>query len=225
MTGLDLRIPRLVRWCHWLNVPLLGLMIWSGLLIYWANDVYAVRLGPVTLIRFFPPGFYKALHVPFHLAQGMAWHFTAMWLFALNGLVYAGFMALSGRWRTIAPQRRSWRDSVHVVLHELKLRPAPPPSGPVNAAQRLAYSAVILMGAGSLLTGLAIYKPIQARALCTLLGGYEAARQEHFLLTLGYVAFLAVHLVQVIRAGWATFLGMVSGYVLAPDSSGDEATP
>jgi thiosulfate reductase cytochrome b subunit len=204
-----------VRWCHWLNVPLLCLMIWSGLLIYWANDVYAVRLGTVTLVRFFPEWFYVWLNVPHRLAEGMAWHFTAMWLFALNGLVYAGFMWRSGQWRSIAPARSSWKDSLQVVLHELRLRPAPRQQGHFNAAQRIAYSGVILMGAGSLLTGIAIYKPIQAGRLCGLLGGYEAARLEHFLLTIGYVAFIAVHLLQVVRAGWVNFLGMVSGYALS----------
>ncbi|HEV2246124.1 MAG TPA: thiosulfate reductase, partial [Terriglobia bacterium] len=47
-----------IRWFHWVNFPLLAVMIWSGLWIYWANDVYRVGLGSFTLFRFFPEGFY-----------------------------------------------------------------------------------------------------------------------------------------------------------------------
>ena len=48
---------------HWLNVPLLAIMIWSGLLIYWANDVYRIGLGNVTLFHFFPDWFYNAFNI------------------------------------------------------------------------------------------------------------------------------------------------------------------
>ena len=42
MKQLHAKHPRAIRWFHWINVPLLGAMIWSGWLIYWANDVYRV---------------------------------------------------------------------------------------------------------------------------------------------------------------------------------------
>jgi len=73
---------------HWINVPVLAVMIWSGLLIYWANDVYEIRFGGITLVKFFPGWFYRALHVDHRLAEGMAWHFTFMWFFAINVLLY-----------------------------------------------------------------------------------------------------------------------------------------
>jgi len=69
-----------------------------------------------------------------------------------------------------------------------------------------------LMGAGSLLTGVAIYKPIQVAWLTTVLGGYEWARLEHFCLTVGYVLFFIIHITQVIRAGWNNFRAMVTGF-------------
>ena len=84
-----------------------------------------------------------------------------------------------------------------------------------NGAQRLAYIGVILMGAGSLLTGLAIYKPTQLAWLTNLLGGYAWARAEHFTLTIGYVLFFVIHISQVIRAGWYNFRAMLSGYELS----------
>jgi thiosulfate reductase cytochrome b subunit len=201
---------------HWLNVPLLSIMIWSGLLIYWANDVYEVSVGGVTLFRFFPDWFYQALGLERRLAVGMAYHFTFMWFFALNGVCYVLYTFFSGEWRHLLPNRNTLREAWHVLLHDLRLRKEPPPRAKFNGAQRLAYTGVILMGAGSLLTGLAIYKPTQLAWLTWLLGGYEWARAEHFALTIGYVLFFLIHITQVIRAGWNNFRAMVAGYELVP---------
>ncbi len=208
MNRLEPKHPRAVRWMHWVNVPVLTVMIWSGLLIYWANDVYAVRVGGVTLVHFFPDWFYRVFNLEHHLAAGMAYHFTFMWFFALNGVFYVVYTFVSGEWRHLLPNRHTPREAGHVVLHDLRLRKA--------RAQRLAYTGVILMGAGSLVTGLAIYKPTQLAWLTTLLGGYEWARFAHFALTVGYVLFVVVHLAQVVRAGWNNFRAMVTGYELVP---------
>lgn len=81
-----------------------------------------------------------------------------------------------------------------------------------NGAQKIAYTAVVLMGVGSLLTGLAIYKPVQFAWLTRLLGGYEWAGAEHFALTIGYVLFFVVHIAQVTRAGWNNFRSMIAGF-------------
>jgi thiosulfate reductase cytochrome b subunit len=86
-------------------------------------------------------------------------------------------------------------------------------------AQRIAYTGVVLMGMGSLLTGLAIYKPTQLHIITTLLGGYEMTRWFHFWLTLSYVAFFLVHVAQVIRAGWNNVRAMLIGYQVVPIES------
>jgi thiosulfate reductase cytochrome b subunit len=200
---------------HWINVPLLAIMIWSGLMIYWANDVYALRLGSLTLFHFFPDWFYTAFNLDHHLALGMAYHFTFMWFFAVNGLLYVLYTFISGQWRLLLPNRRTPREAWNVVLHDLHLRKGPLPPAKFNGAQRIAYTGVILMGAGSILTGLAIYKPSQLSWLAMLLGGYGWARVEHFALTMGYVLFFVIHISQVIRAGWNNFRAMVTGYELA----------
>ncbi len=204
--------PLAIRWFHWINFPVLGVMVWSGLLIYWANDVYRIGWGDRTILKFFPDSFYKALHVPFHLADGMAWHFCFMWLFFINGLLYVTYTCVSGEWRQLLPDRHSFKDAWAVVLHDLHIRKTMPPQGKYNGAQRIAYSAIIVMGFGSLVTGLAIYKPVQFGWLCTLCGGYEAARIIHFALTIGYVLFFIIHIVQVILAGWRNFRSMVAGF-------------
>jgi hypothetical protein len=71
------------------------------------------------------------------------------------------------------------------------------------------------MGAGSFLTGLAIYKPTQLSFLTTILGGYEWARWEHFWLTILFVLFFLVHVAQVAKAGWNNFRSMITGYEIA----------
>ena len=220
MIRLEPKHPRAIRWMHWINVPVLSIMIWSGLLIYWANDVYSLSIGGVTLFHFFPDWFYWLLNLDHDLATGMAYHFTFAWFFALNGFVYVLYTFLSGEWRHLLPNRHTPRDAWHVVLHDLGLRKEPLPRAKYNGAQRLAYTGVILMGAGSLITGLAIYKPTQLAWLTSLLGGYEWARAEHFTLTIGYVLFFVIHIVQVIRAGWNNFFGMVTGYELVEEDQG-----
>jgi thiosulfate reductase cytochrome b subunit len=197
---------------HWLNVPFLAVMLWSGLEIYWAYDPYRIAAGGATLVRFFPNGFYEALGVTRHLAEGMGYHFVFAWLFTLNGLAYVLYHALTGEWRDLAPRLRDLRDAALVTLHDLHLRKALPPQGRYNAAQHLAYAGTIALGAGMVVTGLAIYKPVQLAWLTTLLGGYKAARLEHFVMAFLLVAFVVVHLVQVARAGWSNFRGMVVGY-------------
>jgi thiosulfate reductase cytochrome b subunit len=212
--------PLAVRWCHWVNFPLLALMIWSGLWIYWANDVYRIGVGSFTLFNFFPAGFYRTFGLSQHLAKGMAWHFFFMWFFTLNGVVYVAFSLLSGEWRYLVPNRESFREAILVTLHDLHLWKGKLPERKFNGAQQIAYTSVILMGFGSLITGLAIYKPVQFVWLTSLLGGYMAARFEHFWLTAGYVLFFVVHVAQVVRAGWNNFRAMVSGYELVSSEEG-----
>lgn len=204
--------PLAIRWFHWINFPVLAIMIWSGLLIYWANDVYKIKIGGREIIKFFPKSFYDAFHIPFHLAEGMAYHFLFMWLFFMNGLLYVSYTAFSGEWKYLLPNKRSFREACLVVLHDLHIKRGLPFQTKYNAAQRIAYSAVILMGFGSIITGLSIYKPVQFSWLMRLCGGYEAARVEHFALTIGYCLFFVVHIIQVVLAGWKNFRSMITGF-------------
>jgi thiosulfate reductase cytochrome b subunit len=177
-----------MRWCHWVNFPILTIMIWSGMLIYWANDEYKITIFGHTFVRFFPDWYYNLLHIPQRLAEGMAFHFLFMWFFTLNGIFYILYTIISGEWRELVPQNK------------------------YNAAQRIAYTAIIIMGIGSVITGLAIYKPVQFYYLTWICGGYHFARIIHFALTLGYVFFFVIHIVQVILAGWNNFRSVISGF-------------
>ncbi len=114
-----------IRWMHWINFPLLTVMIYSGLLVYWADSqheglnahrVYRVGFGSWTLFRLFPPWFYNNLHLKFQLAKGLGYHFFFMWFFALNGIAYVLYTFFSGEWRELLPTRHSFVEAVEVTL-------------------------------------------------------------------------------------------------------------
>ncbi|MGA8030427.1 MAG: cytochrome b/b6 domain-containing protein [Bryobacteraceae bacterium] len=213
MHALKLKHLVAIRWFHWINFPLLLLMIWSGLLIYWAYPIYHV--GPLRVI---PNSLYTSLHWDHRLADGMALHFVFMWLFIINGVLYVGYTIVSGEWRLLVPRSLSaFRDAWYVAMYDLHLRKQQPLQEKYNAAQQLSYTGIIVMGAGSVLSGLAIYKPAQLAWLAGLFGGYTGARLIHFVLTIGYVLFFVVHVVQVILAGWNNFRSMIIGYEVVSD--------
>lgn len=201
------------RWMHWLNFPLLVIMLWTGLRIYNANAVHAIDLLGFRF-EFFPQGFFDFFNANRRLAKGIGYHLTVGWLFALNGVAYGLYLGISGRWRELAPDRFTARELPQVVAHDLHLRADEPAHGKYNAAQRVAYSAVIVMGALMLVSGFAIYKPVQLSFLVTILGGYEFARLIHFTVSLALVAFFGLHILQVARAGWRNFASMITGYQL-----------
>jgi len=255
--------PLAIRWFHWINFPLLAVMIWSGLLIYWANDVYGVRVGGHEIVKFLPekvfadsnkpdsgfspyappaPGWLPRAWMtkaepenpnsPLHLyelnnrlAEGMGWHFLFMWFFTLNGLAYVLYTAMSGQWRYLLPGKGTLKNALQTVLHDLHLRKEAPSQEKFNGAQQIAYTMIIVMGIGSVLTGIAIYKPTQASWLLSLFGGYGAARFIHFWLMMGYVGFFLVHVAQVIRAGWNNFRAMITGYELVNVQAAQELFP
>ena len=126
------------RWTHWVNFPVLFLMIWSGLLIYWANDVY--RVGA---FHFFPQWVYSLLHLDHSLAEGMAIHFFLAWIFVINGILYAAFTMISGQWRQLVPDRKSLVQAIKVTLYDLGLSKEMPPQGKYNGAQKIAQVVAI----------------------------------------------------------------------------------
>lgn len=194
--------PRLLRYAHWINVPLLGIMMWSGVLIYWAHQAYL----PL------PPILVKHLSLSYRLAEGMSWHFFIMWFYALNGLVYVSFFFVTRRWKMILPTRESLRSLIPYILYDLRIRSTPVEyAGIYNPAQRVAYTSAILLSFLAVASGLAIYKPVQLGFLTQIFGGYEGARLAHFICLFGLGIFIVIHLIQVARSGLREFRIMVTG--------------
>jgi thiosulfate reductase cytochrome b subunit len=176
--------PRWVRITHWINAVAMAIMIMSGWRIYNAAPL-------------FPFEFPDAMTIGGWLAGALLWHFAAMWLLVVNGIVYVTLGIVSGRFRRkLLPIRPS--ELVADLKAALTFRLSHDDLSVYNAVQRLLYLGVILAGVVIVLSGLAIWKPVQLQELTALFGGYEAARHVHFFAMASIVGFLVVHVVLAI---------------------------
>jgi thiosulfate reductase cytochrome b subunit len=212
--------PWIIRVTHWVNAVLLAIMAGSGLRILVAYP----RLGPVgeaygwyPLQGMSPPA---PLTLGGWLAGARHWHFAFAWLFVANALVYAVYLAASGEWRRrLFLPRRDLANAAGTFLYYLRLRRAPPPQdGIYNGLQRLAYTGVLAIAPLLVLSGLAVYKPVQLPRLTALLGGYDAARAVHLVTLLAIALFTLVHVAQVLLHP-RTLVEMTVGDVARKDDS------
>jgi thiosulfate reductase cytochrome b subunit len=190
--------PLPIRLVHWLNALFLILMAGSGLQILAAYP----SLGPQgERYRWYPfqgtpPP--RWLRIGGWLAGARHWHFAIAWFFILNGFIYVTYLLASGEWRRrwFQPGRDA-RNAIAQFAYYLRLRSTPPPPDFYNGLQRLAYSSVILFGLIMMLSGLALYKPVQLHWLTLLFGGYDEARVVHLTGLCLLALFVASHLVLV----------------------------
>jgi thiosulfate reductase cytochrome b subunit len=172
--------PLWVRITHWINAVAMLVMIGSGWEIYNASPL-------------FPFTFPSSITLGGWLAGALLWHFAAMWLLAINGLVYLILGLATGRFRRkLLPIRP--REVIADTRAALTFRLAHDNLAVYNAVQRLLYSGIIVVAIVIVLSGLAIWKPVQLQELTTLFGGYEAARYVHFICMALIVGFLVVHI-------------------------------
>src|SRR4051812_25253289 len=150
-----------VRVTHWINVVALLVMIGSGLRIFNAYPGFARRGEEFCCYPFVGKPIPDWLTFGGWLAGARHWHFAAMWLLVVNGLVYLGFIWLHGEWRDLAPRRGLLRDSWEMTRFYLFLLKEHPRQGKHNSLQRMTYFALPWVGAISVLSGLAIWKPVQ----------------------------------------------------------------
>jgi thiosulfate reductase cytochrome b subunit len=181
------------RALHWLNVVAMGALIATGIAMMIGGD----RLESIG----------ASIHEVFYFL-----------LFAV-GAVYLASLIAGGGWKTFVPTRETLADAVDVVKSEFGRGSHAPRLLKYNGAQRLAYAAVLLMVAGEVVTGLAMAYHEQLPWLSALLGGRHTVHAIHKLLMFGIIAFAIVHVAQVIRAGWPSFLSMISGYSMIPAGS------
>jgi thiosulfate reductase cytochrome b subunit len=205
------RQPLLIRICHWFNAVFLTVMAGSGLQILAAYPALGPRGDQYPWYPFqnvAPPSW---LRIGGWLEGGRHWHFAIAWFFVANGLIYVSYLFASGEWRRRV--FRSGRDAANAArqfAYYIKIRKVPPPEEFYNGLQRLSYSGVLLLGVVMVLSGLAIYKPVQFHLLTLLFGGYDVARVVH-LAGLGlFGIFVLIHLVLVLSHPRA-LLTMITG--------------
>jgi thiosulfate reductase cytochrome b subunit len=189
--------PLPVRIMHWTNAVAMLVMIGSGWGIY--ND--SVIFGGLH--------FAKSIKLGSWAAQSLLWHFAGMWLLALNGAAYLIYGVVTGRLRErLLPIRVA--DLVQTVRDTLRFKVAHEDLTTYNAVQKALYIVVILAGVSQVVTGLAIWKPVQFSGLTALLGGFQAARLIHFAGMSVIVGFLVVHValsLVVPQTLWAMLTG------------------
>jgi thiosulfate reductase cytochrome b subunit len=172
--------PRWVRICHWINALAILVMIGSGWQIYNASPLFGFV---------FP----REIALGNWLAGALLWHFAAMWVLVINGVIYVTLGIVTGRFR-----RKLYPIRPSEVVADLKaaatFKLSHDDFSHYNAVQKLLYTGVILAGVVIVLSGLSIWKPVQFQELTALFGGYDAARYVHFLAMAAIVGFLIVHI-------------------------------
>jgi thiosulfate reductase cytochrome b subunit len=207
------RYAGIVRLTHWLNAVLLLGMVASGLQIYNAYTHFGIKgeLLPV-------PNPLDGRPIPEWarlggwLAGGLNWHFMLAWPFVITGLVYLGFLVVSGEWRSLIFRPRDFRPALQMQLYYLRLRKEHPAQGKHNALQKAAYTFIVALGAIAALSGFAIYKPVQLAWLTQLFGGYELARYWHFVAVWLFVGFTLLHIALVFLVDPASLRAMITGW-------------
>jgi len=172
--------PLPVRVMHWINAVAIFIMIGSGWKIY--ND--DVLFG----LLHFP----DAVVIGKWAQYGLQWHFFGMWIFVINGLVYLGYGISTGRFRRkLFPL--SLREILATVGDALRLRLAHDDLTHYNAVQKLLYLGIMAVGVLIVISGLALWKPVQFSELAALFGSFQTIRLVHFLCMAAIVLFLLVH--------------------------------
>jgi thiosulfate reductase cytochrome b subunit len=171
--------PTWVRAMHWTNAFAMILMIMSGWQIYNASPLFGFR-------------FASSITLGGWLGGALLWHFAAMWLLMVNGLIYLITGFATGRFRRkllpITPG-----GVVSDVKAALTFKLAHDDLSKYNYVQKLLYAGIIAVGVVIVLSGLSIWKPVQLSWLVALFGGYDWARYVHFFCMSAIVLFLIVH--------------------------------
>ena len=189
--------PLAIRVMHWTNAVAMIIMIGSGWAIY--ND--EVIFG--------------WLHFPGWMTLGagpegaLQWHFLAMWILALNGIVYLVYGLATGRFRRMLLPIRIG-EVIAEVRAALALRLSHDDLTRYNAVQRLLYIGIILVGIVQVLSGLVVWKPVQFSELALLFYDFQTARLVHFLGMTAIVGFLLVHVALALMVP-RTLIAMVTG--------------
>ena len=182
--------PLLIRITHWVNVPVLLVLVMSGLQILHAYPYFGPqgeRWEWVPLQGLITP---EWMRMGGWLAGARHLHFLFAWLFVINAGVYVAYLI-----KTRQLGRRWWWPRV---------------AGKYKRVQRIAYTVAIVLAVLEVLSGFAIWKPVQLSWLATVMGGYDGARVVHFLAMLGLMLFSLGHVIMVLLRP-RTLIEMITG--------------
>ena len=204
--------PWAVRFCHWVNTVALFVMVGSGLQIFRAFPSFGAKIPQKDLLNW--P---RSLALGGWLGGGLQWHLTFVWIYLATGLFYIGYQMFSGNYRQVLFVPRDIPGVWPMVRHYFFFGPKPLQREAYNPLQKLAYTSAIGLGALSVITGTAVWKPVQFSWLVALLGGFQWARIWHFAVMCAILFFIFGHLVMVILHGWNNFVSMLTGWKKDPD--------
>jgi thiosulfate reductase cytochrome b subunit len=203
--------PLLRRVAHWLMALSIILLIGSGWRIYNNAPIF-----PFSFPEMFTLGGDGAIAIVHHndggAATAIAWHFAAMWLLGASFLLFALHTLLTGHlFRDYLPvgPKSFLRDFTAAATFKLEHR-----LGEYNAVQKAFYLGVLAAVTMMIISGLAIWKPVQLQALTALFGGFQGARLVHFLFMAALVLFIVVH-VTLVALVPKTLVAMVTGRATA----------
>jgi thiosulfate reductase cytochrome b subunit len=172
--------PLPVRIMHWVNAAAMFIMIMSGWKIYDDDVIFSWLRFP------------DAITLGKWAQNGLQWHFFGMWIVALNGLAYLLYGVTTGRfWSKLFPI--SLRELVATMRDAFTFRLSHDDLTHYNAVQKILYVGIILVGIVIVLSGLALWKPVQFSELATLFYDFQTTRLVHFLCMTAIVLFLVVH--------------------------------
>jgi Ni/Fe-hydrogenase b-type cytochrome subunit len=204
--------PLVIRWCHWIAGVSTLVLIFSGWQIFWAFPSFGPKIPQHDFINL--P---RALMLGGWLGGGLQWHFTFIWIFIATGAVYLIYQAVSGHYKMMLFVPSDIAGVWPMVRHYFLFGPKPPVTQPYNPLQKLAYTSAIILGVLAVLTGMALYNPVQFSWLTALMGGFRLARVWHFAVMTAFLAFIIGHLIMVALHGWSNFVSMLTGWKKDPE--------
>ncbi len=201
----------IVRVTHWVNVVAITIMAGSGMRIFNAYPAFARRGETFCCYPFEHKPIPAWLTFGGWLGGARHWHFAMMWVLVVNGLVYLAFVYLHGEWRDLVPRRNDIRDSWEMVQFYLFIRKRHPHQGKHNALQKSTYFILPIASALAVLSGIAIWKPVQLALLTDVLGGYAWARYWHFLAMVLIIVLAVIHVFMVFAVDPYSIPAIVTG--------------
>ncbi|WP_321901428.1 cytochrome b/b6 domain-containing protein [Paraburkholderia tropica] len=176
--------PAWVRIFHWVNAVAVIVMCLSGWQVYEASPIFSAIRFPVSIT------------LGGWLGGALLWHFAFMWILVANFGTYLVANLSTGRLREkFLPL--SLRAVVTDLVAALRGKLSHGDPGQYNAVQKLAYLVVIADIVLVVLSGLAVWKPVQLPLLCASMGGFDQARVVHFFAMSVLVGFFAIHVAMV----------------------------